>query len=59
MFALKLNPPPEHGYGDHISLSDDGRLSISGFDGHTMLTPEDARKLATALQQFADATPAS
>lgn len=55
MFDLKLNPPLENGYGDRVSLGDDGLLSISGFDGHTILTPDDARKLAAALVRFADA----
>lgn len=57
MFNLKLNPPSEHGYGDHVSLGEDGVLSISGFDGHTVLTPEDARRLAEALLRFANAAP--
>jgi hypothetical protein len=40
--------------GDEIELEDNGRFSINGYEGLTVLTPAQAREVAAMLLEWAD-----
>ena len=40
--------------GETVALDDDGTFTISGYDGFTVLTKDQAREIAAMLLQWAD-----